>query len=339
MALKIGVIGTADIAKRRMIPAIQDSKYFEYVGVAIASRDEWDKNISESEYKNLWEKKLVKANEFVNLFGGKVYEGYETLLQDKTIDAVYIPLPPAFHYFWVKKALEYGKHILVEKPATVKLEEIQELIDIAKDKDLSLVENYGFVFHNQFTQLKELYNSHVIGDLRLIRGAFGFPHRLATDFRYSKALGGGALLDCGGYVIKAASSFMNDPKVVSSHLTVTEGHEVDVYGSVTLRDSNGVEAQLSFGMDNSYKCEFELWGSKGSLLMPRAYTAPAGFNTIIKLFNQEGSQDIECGSDDQFLKILDLLYNCIENPKDRTDSFTSLLIQERLLDEIFNGEK
>ena len=104
---KIGVIGTADIAKRKMIPAMMKASGVEYAGVAIAAREEWEQEYFEKDYAELYAKKQIKGQEFVNLFGGKLYESYRSLILDESVDAVYIPLPPALHYRWAKEALEH----------------------------------------------------------------------------------------------------------------------------------------------------------------------------------------------------------------------------------------
>ena len=119
-----------------------------------------------------------------------------------------------------------------------------------------------FVYHTQLDWIRKKISEGTIGEVRLIRIDFGFPFRGANDFRYNKALGGGALLDCGGYTLKLASLFLGDSaKVTASQLNGKDGFEVDIYGSATLTNNEGLTAQVSFGMDNSYKCSLEVWGS------------------------------------------------------------------------------
>lgn len=336
--MRIGVLGCSDIAKRRMIPAIKKNKNFEYVGVAIASRTEWSDSISEEEYKEIRVSLEAKANEFIQLFEGSVYKSYEEILDDSSIDVIYIPLPPALHYYWAKKALEKGKHVLLEKPFTTNLKNTEELLSIAVEKKLAVTENYGFIYHSQFALLKKMLNENKIGELRLIRATFGFPHRLDSDFRYSKKFGGGALLDCGGYTIKAVSSFMDNPIVVTSSLSEISKHDVDVYGSVTIKDKN-IVAQVAFGMDNSYKCDFELWGSEGALISKRAFTAPDNFETSIELSNKDGNSIIPAGKDDQFFNILERFSSCIKDSKIRTEEYSVIRKQSKLIESVFEKSK
>lgn len=338
MALRIGVIGTADIARRRMIPAIMQCEEFEYKGVAIASSSEWDESHLEEEYVPLLENKKMKAKSFFDEFGGKTYVGYENLIKDDEIDAVYIPLPPSLHYKWGKLALENGKHVLMEKPFCTSYEQTKRLLEIAKKNNLAVIENYGFIYHNQFTKLKDIFESGEIGELREIKASFGFPHRNMTDFRYSKKYGGGALLDCGGYTIKAACEFMEEPEVVYSSLITPVNYEVDLYSSVALRDKKSkITAFLAFGMDNAYKCDFELWGSLGSVVSNRAYTAPEDFDSSITINTKNGSKNIFCGKTNQFMEILKKFYDIIFQIENRKNEEKLLLKQAKLISSVMEN--
>ena len=118
--IRIGVIGSSNIAERRMIPAILKESSFEYVGVAISTKEEMDFTGTDEEFEPVRLHKIEKANRFKETFGGKVYNSYESLLTDEDVDAIYIALPPALHYKWAKKAINNKKHVILEKPFTVK---------------------------------------------------------------------------------------------------------------------------------------------------------------------------------------------------------------------------
>ncbi len=332
--IRIGVIGTANIAKNRMIPTILENPEAQYVGVAIASVSEWDGSEDSETAERLLNERAAMTEDFRTNFGGTVFMGYQEMIDSDAIDAVYLPLPPSLHYQWAKAALNAGKHVLLEKPATISEQDTAELLALAKDKNLAIIENYGFPYHNQFLRIKELLKEGAIGDLRLIRTAFGFPHRAANDFRYSKDFGGGALFDCGGYTLKLASQFMNPKKcqLLAPQLTVTEGHEVDIYGSATMTDGNTV-CQLAFGMDHAYKCELELWGSTGILLAPRVYTAPAGFEIKLTLKTAEGEQIIDVPGDNQFGRILDAFLQAIKDPAYAASLREEIRLQSHLVQE------
>lgn len=332
---KIGVIGTADIAKRKMIPAMMKASGVEYAGVAIAAREEWEQEYFEKDYAELYAKKQIKGQEFVNLFGGKLYESYRSLILDESVDAVYIPLPPALHYRWAKEALEHHKHVLCEKPMTTNAEDTRELIGMAKQQNLVLWENYAFLFHSQFQAIREMVEQKQVGDVRLISACFGFPFRGAGDFRYDAKMGGGALLDCGGYTIKAATELMgNEVEVKASSLTASEKFGVDICGNITLQDENGRVAQLAFGMDNAYRCQLSVWGQKGEIMANRIFTAPEEYEAQVTVSGEFAAE--KKFADNQFYHSLQRFVDCARNGVPETH-YRKLLQQAELIDKVRQG--
>lgn len=332
--VKIGILGPADIAYRKFLPAIKSSNDFDYEGIAVASLDERNQLTDVQETSNVYPKSIEKANKLMNEFGGIVFNSYEELLTSNIIQAVYIPLPPAMHYFWAKKALENGKHVLLEKPFTTELSNTIELINIAKKKQLALHENYAFCYHEQIKQIINLINEGEIGEIRQVRSAFGFPYRGANDFRYNKSLGGGALLDCGGYPIKLVSMILGvTGKVTTASLGRVKDHEVDIYGSATLENDQQISAQVSFGMDNSYKCEVEIWGSKGSIYAPRIFTAPSDLNAELVL-RKEKDSIVTVPMEDQFWGSINHFYCCIVDNQVRNKTYDEIMLQSKHIDDV-----
>lgn len=332
--IRVGILGAADVAYRRFLPALSKVKCFEFVGVAIADYKERGEDYNKEFYDILLKEKKEKAQKFINSFGGNIYIGYEAFLCSNLMDVVYIPLPPSLHYFWSRKALLLGKHVLVEKPCTTTLNETKELIRLARNKGLVINENYSFIMHKQMNVIKDILDNNEIGEIRLIRAVFGFPHRSDEDFRYKKEMGGGALLDCGGHVLKVIQQFLGDDiRVLSSVLHRSLKHNVDLYGSAVLIDKNNVEAQVAFGMDNSYKCELEIWGSKGIIYVPRVFTAPADLETKI-FVRGETENVIVVGADDQFKHAIECLYECIYDGDKKELVEEEILIQSKLMAQI-----
>lgn len=294
--MKLGILGTSEIAFRRFLPALEKCPDITYAG--IASRTP---------------KKGVK---FQETYGGQVYASYDALLADESIDAVYVPLPPALHYEWGKKVLESGKHLLMEKPFTTSLQETEVLLKLAEEKGLAVHENYMFLYHSQLAKIKEMIANGSLGEIRLYRMSFGFPMRGQEDFRYNKALGGGALLDCGGYPVRLALELLGDTaKVVQSKLVQPEGFDVDLYGSAVMENAAGEVAQISFGMDNAYQCQLEVWGSKGTVVATRIFTAPSQFTPKAVLQQQQQTVEIELPMDDSFYNSLCSFIRKIQNSK------------------------
>lgn len=329
--VRIGVICPSEIAFRRFMPAIRKCENAAYIGVAHASADEWDGDVPDG----LVAAELSKAESFQREYGGKIFDSYGALLTSPEVDAVYLPLPPALHYRWAKMALENGKHIFLEKPSTTRLQDTEDLLDLAGERGLAVHENYMFAFHRQLEEIADIVRGGELGDVRLYRIAFGFPRRARNDFRYNKALGGGALLDCGGYTLKLATMLLGDTaRIATSRLNYMDGFEVDIFGSATMVNDAGLAAQLSFGMDNSYKCELEIWGSKGCLTTGRILTAPDGFEPTAEIKAGNETRTVRLSADDTFKKSILKFCRCVADEDERTENYKAIRRQAELVEKI-----
>lgn len=336
--ISIGIICPSEIALRRFMPALQKANdKIKFSAIGIASPEEWFGNLSSITKEQIDEQQVrerAKAKTFVDQYGGEIVVGYSNLVSSDLIDAVYIPLPPALHYKWAKNAIEAGKHVFVEKPSTTCLSDTDDLISLALQKRLALHENYMFIYHEQLNALDKIVKSGDIGDVRLYRISFGFPLRQLNDFRYNKALGGGALLDAGGYCMKYANYLLGgNAKVVTAQANDIEGFEVEMYGSATMVNEQGLVAQLAFGMDNDYKCDIEIWGSKGTITSGRILTAPAGFTPSYTIKKNQDIETRELPSDDAFLKSIERFVDCIESEQTRKEEYDILHTQEVLVEQ------
>lgn len=334
--MNLGIICPSEIAIRRFMPALQKCKDLVFAGIAVYTKGEryGSKGISSEKFGVLQAKELEKAHNFIDQYGGKIYEGYEKIVKSKEIDALYIPLPPALHFRWAKLALENGKHVLLEKPSTTSALDTKELVKIAATHGLALHENYMFIFHKQLDTIDRIIKSGEIGEVRLYRISFGFPKRATNDFRYNKELGGGSLIDAGGYTIRYATQLLGpSTKIRYAQSNYIDSSEVDMYGSAALTNANGVTAQIAFGMDNDYKCELEVWGSNGILTTGRVLTAPAGFTPTAIICRQNEESVVELPSDDAFLKSIQYFKDCIENESVREKQYQIMVKQAELVDE------
>ena len=341
--IRFGIICPSEIAFRRFLPSLQKVNGVEFAGVAIASPTEWlgdVTKINEADITIQQERELAKAKTFVDAFGGKIYNSYTEICTAEDVDAIYLPLPPALHYNWTKLVLESRKHGLVEKPFTAKLSETNDLLALAKANNLAVHEDYMFVYHNQIQAINDIIASGEIGKVRHYRIQFGFPRRAVNDFRYNKALGGGALLDAGGYTIKYASILLGDSaKLTTASAKFEDEWEVDIFGSATMVNDEGVVAQLSFGMDNNYKCLVEGWGSDGSLTTGRVLTAPDGFepDVIIRKGNDDELRKLP--SDEAFVKSIQRFVECINCDDIRTENYIIIERQAKFVEEFIELTK
>ena len=340
--IRIGIICPSEIAERRFLPALEKNVNFKFAGIAVSSIEErfGNEEVDQILVVSVLNEEKNKAERILSKYGGKLFDSYESIVCSDEIDAIYIPLPPGLHFYWAKKALVHGKHVLVEKPSTTNLEETKALVELARTKSLALHENYMFVFHKQLCEIQRLILEGTIGDIRLIRIDFGFPRRDRNDFRYNKDLGGGALLDAGGYTLKLGHLLLGETsRVVCSHLNYINEYEVDFYGSATMINKAGLTAQISFGMDNEYRCNLDIWGSKGTLFTDRILTAPFDFEPTLQIKNSGVIQTLKLPKDDAFLSSVQFFHDCIVNFKCRSKSYEQILKQSELLDEFLRNLK
>jgi predicted dehydrogenase len=313
MVNKLGIIGASNIAFEKFLPALKKNENFEYVGVA--SRES------------------IRAHKFKDKFGGQIYCNYESIINDPSIDSVYIPLPPALHYKWALKALNNNKHVLLEKPFTTNIDDTKTLLSTAINKNLAVHENYMFEFHSQIEHVKKQLNNKEIGDLKLININFGFPFRGENDFRYNKKLGGGSLFDCGGYTLKLANIVLgSDINIISSNFKYSKKYDVDMGGNIVVKNDKDIFGFLSFGMDNDYRCSLDLWGSKSSICYDRIFTCPPDINPQYIKNKKEFSLE----KDDHFSNSINQFFSAIQNIMVRKKLYDNILNQGILINKALN---
>ena len=177
-----GILSTANIGKKAMIPALQASNMAEVV--AVASRD------------------LHRAQRFaddLNIL--EAFGDYQALIDSPGIDAVYIPLPNHLHKTWSIRAAEAGKHILCEKPLALNADECREMIAAAKANGVELMESFMYRFHPRIMAACEMIRAGEIGPLKTVDTAFTFHLADPDDIRLKPEMGGGALMDVGCYCV------------------------------------------------------------------------------------------------------------------------------------------
>jgi len=308
--LRIGVLGCANIAKRSVIPAMLTIDGLELVAVSSRTQD--------------------KANEYAELFNCEAVVGYQNLLDREDIDVVYMPLPTGMHEEWVMKALEAGKHVHIEKSLAMDYDSAVRMVDMARDKNLLIMENFMFLYHGQHQFVKDLITKGEIGELRCFRSSFGFPPLQEGNFRYDKALGGGALLDAAAYTVRASQLFLGNDLWVEAATLNNNGSEVDLYGGAYLKAENGSFAEVAFGFDNFYQCNYEIWGSTGKITAHRSFTPGADYKPIIIVEKQGEVEEHEVAAENHFVNILNEFVNTV-NSGQYESKYEEVLNQARLL--------
>jgi predicted dehydrogenase len=198
--LRWGVLSTAAIGLKKVIPAMQQGQYSTVA--AIASRD------------------LAKSKQAAAQLGiSTAYGSYEELLADPTIDAIYNPLPNHLHVPWTIKAAEAGKHVLCEKPISLTVAEAKTLFAVRERTGVKIGEAFMVVTHPQWLRIRQLLDEGRIGPLRSVAGFFSYYNDDPANIRNQADIGGGALMDIGCYMILAARvGFQQEPTRVVATL-------------------------------------------------------------------------------------------------------------------------
>ncbi len=312
--LRVGVMGCSSFARRAMIPALRDCDGAELVAVASRSQD--------------------KADEVAGEFGCEGVAGYDALLSRDDVDAVYMPLPTGLHEQWCTEALRAGKHLLVEKSFAEGYASAERMLDVARENNLLVFENFQFQTHGQWAEIKRYMAGGELGDVHLVRSTFGFPPLPKDNFRWNKGLGGGALLDAGAYMAKVSQLLLGTGlEVLAASLQDDEETGVDKYGEAMFRNDAGQVAQVAFGFDYFYQCRVELLGTVGKLSTNRVFTAPPGFEPVLLVEKQGESEELTLPADNHFDNMWRWFASEVE-AGNFAEHWDVLLDQARLLEEM-----
>lgn len=171
---------------------------------------------------------IEKSKSFAEKYSiEKYYDNYDSILEDKDIDIVYIAVPHNFHFEIIKKALNNNKHVLCEKPITISYDELLEVVEIAKEKNLYLVESMTIYHMPVIKEIKDWIEKNSLGKLKMLQIAFGsYKEENTGSYFFDPELAGGALNDIGVYAISLARLFMtSSPEEI---LSLTNNHHSGV---------------------------------------------------------------------------------------------------------------
>ncbi|MCM3707192.1 MULTISPECIES: Gfo/Idh/MocA family protein [Cytobacillus] len=290
--IRWGIISAANIAYDELVPALRRSNRANVAAVASKSRN--------------------KAERFNTPI---VYEEYEQLLDDSSIDAVYIPLPNSLHSEWAVKALKKGKHVLLEKPAALNEAEMREIKMAAEENEVIFMEAFMYQFHSQHKRVKELLESGMIGEYRHIKAHFSWMLEDEEDIRLNRELGGGAMRDVGCYGVHAVTQMIGfKPVRLSMTGKVHPEKGVDTTSSCILFDQENRMAEVSASMELPFIDRYEIIGTKGSIAVDSSFRPDVSDDESGKVTvrDQNGNTVLfERYKDDQYLNQVEHFHDCV----------------------------
>ncbi len=220
--LRWGILSTAKIGVRNVIPGIQAADRCEVT--SIASRDGG------------------RASDVAESLGiPRAHGSYEELLADPEVDAIYIPLPNHLHAEWTIASARAGKHVLCEKPLAMTSGQAQEMVDVCASEGVRLMEAFMYRLHPSWQAVREMVASGRIGSLRAVQSWFSYFNDDPTNIRNVAAFGGGALMDIGCYSVNLSRMlFDGEPLGVEASVSRDPTTGVDVLTSAILEFESGV---------------------------------------------------------------------------------------------------
>lgn len=313
-----GVLGTARIGLRAVIPAIRQSKNSQVV--AIASRDS------------------AKARETARaLEVRESYGSYERLLESPEVDAVYIPLPNSLHGEWTIRAAEMGKHVLCEKPLALNADECAKMISSCSRHGVWLMEAFMYRFHPQIVKVREMIDAGDIGKISAIRSTFRTATEDLEDIRYQKELGGGALMDVGSYCVNVARLLTGqEPIYVRGLARLNEQKGVDEAFAGAMRFPKSELGLFDCGFRSVYHQIVEVVGERVTLELPAPFL-PGDSPVILR--RGEGTETIVCQAANHYRLMVEHFADCVLNDREPRYRPTDSLSNMRTIDMLYESAR
>ena len=280
--LNWGILSTAKIGIEKVIPAMQQGKLNEIVAIASRTHES-----AREAAKNL---KIPKA-----------YGSYQELLDDTSIEAVYIPLPNHMHVPWTIKALAANKHVLCEKPIALTATEAKELLkETEKFPHLKVMEAFMYRHHPQWIRALELINGGGIGMVKTVHSFFSYYNDDPENIRNMVDIGGGGLMDIGCYCISLARLiFDEEPQRVFGKIEYDPGFETDRICSGILDFVQGTSTFTCSTQLVPYQ-RVNVFGTKGRIEIEIPFNAPPDKPCKMLFQNNEIIEEIEIKICDQY---------------------------------------
>lgn len=270
-----GIIGTANIARGQFLPGLRAAGG---VPAAVAGRD------------------LGRAQAWAEQHGvDRAVAGYQSLIDDPDIDALYIPLPNSLHADQTIKALRAGKPVLCEKPLCGTLAEVEQVLAVAAETGTLLWEAFVFPFHAQFAAVQKLLADGAIGELLEIQSDFHFRVTRPDNIRLMRDLDGGALNDVGCYPVRIALELFGAGHTDAWAATVWGGQDVDLDTQGSLGFPGGRRLLLTCGMRRGYDTFTRLLGTAGQIQLTNPFHPGRGDSYTV-LTDGEPPRTLDAGA-------------------------------------------
>lgn len=317
--LRWGILGVAKI-NQRLKPAFHASTTVKLQGIASRS--------------------LTKAQEAATDLGcAKAYGSYDEMLDDPTIDAVYIPLPNSMHQEWTMRAADKGKHVLCEKPLCPTAAEAAKLIAYCRSKGIRLMDGFMWPHHPRTHAVRQALDDGLIGDVLRVSGTLTFKMESLDlgNIRLQPELGGGSLLDVGCYpVFGIRWAFQAEPVKVFARAKFVNDVDVEMTGQLQFAD--GRMASFDCGFTAPLRGWLEITGTKGTITIPELWLPKPTATYEVKLNEQPGVVHAIAGHD-QMVHMLDDFAHAVWEEREPVPSPDEAVKTLRVLDALMRSAR
>lgn len=320
--LRWGILSTAKIAREQLIPAILAAQGSSLV--AIASRDE------------------ARARALADHCGAPLAFGsYEALLESPEVDAVYIPLPTSQHLEWAGKAIEAGKHVLVEKPLALRAEDIAPLIAARDRAGVVVAEAFMVRHHPQWDVVRDWIAAGRIGRLRQVQGAFSYFNDDPANMRNILALGGGALPDIGVYpVVTTRLATGQEPRTAFATVERHADFGTDILAEAIVRFE---DFTLSFyvATQMGYRQTMVFHGTEGFIEVETPFNVGPYGDALVRLHDRTHSaaESRRFGALNQYREQVEAFARRVRGEDAPHFSLENSVLNQRVIDALFRSER
>lgn len=314
--MRFGIIGTAEIARTALIPAIERT---EHTVNAIASRD--------------GSRARAVADEFDI---PRAFGSYEALVAAPELDAVYNPLPNGRHADWTERAADEGLHVLCEKPLAADADEAASVVEHCRDAGVTLLEGFMYRYHPRTERAVELVGAE-LEDVHAVNASFKF--RLdgrPDDVRLDPSLAGGALMDVGCYAVSAARLFLGEPDRVYARARDSRGAGVDTDLIGILEYDDGATAHVDGSFDAPEVQRYRVEAENGVEAQP-AFNVDADTPATLE-YAIDGEADTETFEPvDQHAEQVTAVAECVDSRAEPRTGGEEAIANMRVIDALYES--
>lgn len=293
---RMAIIGIGKISTKAMIPAVRQAEAASLYALGTSSPTK--------------AARLEGAAE-------RVYPSYQQVLDDPSVDGIYIGLPNHLHKEWTLKALVQGKHVLCDKPLAMNLEEAEEMNAAARSADRLLMEGFMYRFHPQHARVMELIDSGAIGRVRMFEVHFHYFLEDLGNIRMKPETGGGGLYDLGCYGIDSARHLLRgEPSSCNGTWSIGSPSGTDEFCHFTLRFSDDRVAAITCGTHLQQEHAYAIYGDLGVIQVPTAYVPRQSRKARVLVVTEEGQKEYPVLPVDQYAVEVDAFVAACRGDRD-----------------------